>query len=764
LTVEAAEQRSVEQTYWVTGMDCASCAQSIETAVAQLDGAAHVELHFTTEKLIVQGVVAPETVIGRVRDMGYDVREPDADRTAAPTPTANNFWQFMWQRWHTRLALLGVLLILPGVIFSELGGREHWLLSLLSVAAMVVAGVPIAQNAWRALRFSREITMNLLMSVAAVGAVIIGAYTEAGMVIVLFALGEALEGYTADRARNSIRSLMNVVPDEAIVLRPCMDCREHLGQSGYSGGACPFCGIEEQRVPVRDLVIGDRIVVRPGERIPMDGRILEGHSSVNQAPITGESMPVPKEPGAAVFASSINGEGALEIGVTHLAKNNTISRLIQMVEEAQARKAPAQRFVDRFARWYTPAVMALALLVAVVPPLLFGQPFLNPDSETFGWLYRGLALLVVACPCALVISTPVSIVSGISRAARQGILFKGGAHLEALTNIQAVAFDKTGTLTQGEPILINLRAEACAADLNGGAHDPRECVDERELLALAAAVERRSEHPLGKAILHEARQLGVAERYPAAANVQALAGRGVQGVVDGRLVTIGSHTHFEMEFPHSQPHCAEAEKDAAAGRTPVMVAVDAVYQGTIVVADTLRADSQAAVSALRQAGIAHVVMLTGDNQATAEAVAAAAGLTDVRAGLMPGDKVAAVQALQAEFGTVAMVGDGINDAPALATADVGVAIGGAGSSGQAMETADVTLMQDSLRPLAFALRLSRATMRTIYVNVVLSIGIKLLFLILVLFGLGTMWMAVLADMGTSLLVTLNGMRLLRWGK
>jgi Cd2+/Zn2+-exporting ATPase len=588
LTTAAAEQNETVQTFFVTGMDCASCAQSIETAVAQLDGAAHVELQFTTEKLLVQGAVSPETVIGRVRDMGYDVREPDQAQPAASPTAATNFWQFMWRRAHTRLALLGALLILPGLIFSEFGGREHWLLNLLSVAAMLIAGAPIAQSAWRALRFSREITMNLLMSVAAVGAVLIGAYTEAGMVIVLFALGEALEGYTADRARNSIRSLMNVVPDEAIVLRPCIDCREHLGQDDYTGGECPFCGIEEQRLPVAELVIGDRIVVRPGERIPMDGRLHAGHSSVNQAPITGESIPVPKQPGEKVFAGSINGEGALEITVTHRAENNTISRLIRMVEEAQAQKAPAQRFVDRFARWYTPAVMGLALLVAIIPPLFFGQPFFNPDGETFGWLYRGLALLVVACPCALVISTPVSIVSGISRAARQGILFKGGAYLEGLTGIQAVAFDKTGTLTKGEPTLITLRAEGCAEALNGAAHNPRQCVDERELLALAAAVERRSEHPLGKAILDEAAKLGVAARYAAAAEVQALAGRGVQGVVDGRLVTIGSHTHFESAFPHSRPHCAAAEKDAAAGRTPVMVAVDGVYQGTIVVADTLR--------------------------------------------------------------------------------------------------------------------------------------------------------------------------------
>ncbi|MCB0212943.1 MAG: heavy metal translocating P-type ATPase, partial [Anaerolineae bacterium] len=472
--------------------------------------------------------------------------------------------------------------------------------------------------------------------------------------------------------------------------------------------------------------------------------------------ITGESKLIDKTPASEIFAGSINGEGVLEVEVTRLAEDNTISRLIAMVEEAQEKRAPSQRFIDKFAAVYTPAVMVLALLVAVSPPLLFGQPFWNPNPETFGWLYRGLALLVVACPCALVISTPVSVISAISNAARQGVLIKGGAYLEALNRITTVALDKTGTLTQGRPNVVAVRSAACTDPANS-------CAACEDVLALASAVERRSEHPLAHAILSEAGVRGVRESYPAASGVQALTGRGVTGQVDGQQVLIGSHSYFDEAVAHSDGDCRAAQHDAQQGYTPLMVESNGTYVGTITVADTVRASSQEAMTALRRSGVKRLVMLTGDNRSAAETIAAQIGVTDVRAELLPEDKVAAVRELQADYGAVAMVGDGINDAPALATADVSIAIGGAsGGTTQAMETADITLMSDNLGKLAFLFNLSRATMRTISTNVILSIGIKLVFLVLVIVGLGTMWMAVLADVGVSLLVTLNGMRLTRY--
>ena len=740
----------------ITGMDCAGCARSVERGVAQLDGVQFCELNFTTEKIRLAGEVTQDVIVSRVRELGFDVLEAQAEANAEArrgltgpsqgsngqaAPNALTFWQFMWQRRETQLALLGALLILPGLLFEEILGLHHALINWASIAALMVAGLPIARSAWRAIKINREININVLMTIASIGAVIIGAYTEAGMVMVLFALGEALEGYTATRARNTIRSLMQVTPNEAIRLQAHDD---HF---------------DEERVNVNQLRVGDVIVVKPGERISMDGRVVKGASAVNQAPITGESRLIDKEVGSEVFASSINGEGALEIEVTRLAADNTISRLIKMVEEAQEKRAPVQRFVDQFAKYYTPAVVVFALLVAIIPPLLFSQPFFNPDPETFGWLYRGLALLVVACPCALVISTPVSIISAISNAAQNGVLIKGGAYIEALSKIKGIALDKTGTLTEGKPAVVNVRSAYCTGMANENSH----CGECNDILALASAVEQRSEHPLGEAVVKESLQRNLQHKYPAAEMVTALTGRGITGQVNGRQVTIGSHTYFDHHIPHSSIHCSQATDAAQQGYTPIMVSAEGQYLGTITVADTVRESSREAIKQLKQAGLKAIVMLTGDNNATAQTVGAEIGVTDVRAELLPEHKVAALEALQQEYGAMAMVGDGINDAPALATANVGIAIGGAlGGTSQAMETADITLMSDDLRKLPFAYQLSQATMRTIGTNIALSIGIKFVFLVLVLLGMGTMWMAVLADVGTSLLVTANGMRLLRW--
>ncbi|MAT96679.1 MAG: cadmium-translocating P-type ATPase [Anaerolineaceae bacterium] len=738
-----------EHTFRVTGMDCASCAQTVENGVARLDGVQSCQLNFTTETLRVSGTAVPQNIISRIQELGYDVAAPDEKLETAETL---NFWQFMRQRQETTLALVGALLILPGLLFNELLpmlGWEHPLLDLTSVAALVLAGIPIARSGWRSLRINHELTINALMTIAAVGAVFIGAYTEAGLVMVLFAIGEALEGYTAVRARNSIRSLMRVSPQSATVLRPCIDCETHLGQNGYTNGECPFCGVEPHRVPVEEVNLGETVVVKPGERIPVDGRILSGSSTVDQSIITGESAPIAKQPDDTVFASSINGAGVLHLEVTHLAEDSTISRLIRLVEEAQERRAPAQRFIDRFARIYTPAVVVLAALVAIVPPLLWQQPFIDTATPTNGWLYRALALLVVACPCALVISIPVSLVSALSNAAKNGVLVKGGAYLEALSQIKLVAFDKTGTLTQGKPAITHFQSINC----QGNGCEP--CSD---LLGLTHAVEQSSEHPLAQAVAQAAGAYRVQNRYPAATDVQAHIGAGIAGTVNGQQIMIGSHRAF-TDLPHDA-HCTAISAAEAEGLTAMLVTADEHYLGYLTVADQVRGDAATAVSQLHNLGI-QTAMLTGDNQATAQNIAGQTGIDRVFASLLPAEKVEKVEELRAEYGHIAMIGDGINDAPALASATVGIAMGAAGTD-QAMETADIALMHDDLSKLSYAIRLSRSAMRTVRANVALSLGIKAAFLVAVLFGFGTMWLAVLADMGASLLVTLNGMRLTKF--
>jgi Cd2+/Zn2+-exporting ATPase len=747
------------KTFIITGMDCADCARSIERGVRTLEGVSACSLNFAAAKLHVSGPAAAERVIERVRQLGYDVAPPETP-PSAPQSGVWGFVRFLTTRRQTTLALIGALLILPGLLFDELlpgvGEQLPWV-TFFSLAALAVAGYPVARSAWRSLRLNREISINLLMTIAALGALWIGAYSEAGLVMVLFAVGEALEGYSMERTRASIRSLMQIVPDEAIVLRPCLNCKEHMGQDGYVGGPCPFCGMEEMRVPVEKVLAGETLIVRPGEKAPMDGRVLHGSSAVNQAPITGESLPIEVAPGDVIFAGSINGEGVLEIETTGRAQDNTISRMIRMVEEAQERRAPVQRLVDRFARVYTPAVILLAALVAVLPPLLWRAPFFNPSVAEQGWLYRALELLVVACPCALVISTPVTLVSAISNAARHGVLIKGGAHLEALSRVQTIAFDKTGTLTEGRPRVVKVRSVECANHGEGEC----ECCD--DLLALTSAVERRSEHPLARAIVNAADDRNLQRLYPAAENVMALSGRGVKGAVNGHAIFIGNHASFDEEIPHDAAHCAEMKAAAAQGYTLMLISANQRYLGYITIADSVRASSRSVLQQLTETGVQSLVMLTGDAQATAQRIGQELGLAEVRAELLPEHKVDAVQQMKDQLrerqGAVAMVGDGINDAPALAAATVGIAMG-AGGSAQAMESADIALMNDDLSRLPFALRLSQAAMRTVRQNIVFAIGLKLIVFALVLAGWGAMWLAVLADVGASLLVTLNGMRML----
>ena len=694
----------------ITGMDCADCAAKIERNIARMPGVVRAALTFTTGKLRVQfdgRRIHRADIERRIRALGYGVAgiERRADEVAHPA----SFWV---QNGRGLLTLIAGGFWLAGFIAGRWGGGR---LSVALFAAAIVAGGYYPVRAGLVGLFTaRTVDMNVLMTIAVIGAVAMAQWEEAAAVIALFSFGNALEALTMERTRQSIRSLIDLAPREATVRR---DGREEV-------------------IPVERIAPGDTVLVKPGERIPVDGRILSGNSSVNQAPITGESLPVDKVPGSEVFAGTINGNGALAISAERVGGDTTLARIVQMVEEAQAQRAPSQRFVDVFARYYTPVVTGLAIAIGLLPPL-FGAP-LAP------WLYRGLTLLVVSCPCALVISTPVTIIAGIGNAARNGVLIKGGAHLERAGTIAAVAFDKTGTLTTG--ILEVTDVIPVAADTT-------------EILRIAAGIERHSEHPIADAIVRRAAAAGI--RPAEADRFAAIAGKGAKARIDGRTFYAGSPRFFADELAVSL--AGLSERIAAltrSGRTVIAVGAKGALLGLIAVADRPRAGAAAAVRDLKSDGVRHVAMLTGDARGTAEAIAAETGVDEVLAELLPQDKVAAVTQLARRYGPVAMVGDGINDAPALAAATVGIAMGGAGTDAT-LETADIALMGDDPRKIAYAIRLSRRARGIIRQNIGFSLAVKLAALLLVFPGWLNLWIAIAADTGAALIVIANGMRLLR---
>jgi Cd2+/Zn2+-exporting ATPase len=605
-------------------------------------------------------------------------------------------------------AALGAGLLFEFVDLPSLLVRGTFLISILT------GGIYTARRAWAATRVM-SLDINVLMLVAVIGAMVIGEWSEGATVTFLFAFAQILEARSMDRARNAIRALMDLTPPEAVVRR----------------------GGQDMRVPVDDVRVAEILLVKPGEKIPLDGVVVAGASPVNQAPITGESLPVDKSAGDAVFGGTINGYGALDVRVTHLRQDTTLARIIALVELAQSQRAPSQAFVERFARYYTPAVIALAIGISVVPPFVLGEPFGI-------WFYRALVLLVISCPCALVISTPVSVVSAIATAARRGVLIKGGVHLERIGSVKCVAFDKTGTLTKGVPHVVEV------IPLNETAID--------EILEIAAGLEARSEHPVGRAILARAVESGIA--LPASAGFQSIPGRGAEAMVAGRPALIGNHRLIEERGLCNAAIHSTLDALAASGRTAVLVARQGRPLGIIALADRTRESARDAIELLRRQGVRRVVLLTGDNHASAEALAREVGVDETHAELLPHDKVAAIHRLKQIYGTVAMIGDGVNDAPALAAADVGIAMGAAGTDA-ALETADIALMADELLKIPFTVRLGRATLRNIQMNVAFSLGLKAIFLALAVTGSATLWMAVMADMGASLLVIANGMRLLR---
>lgn len=622
-----------------------------------------------------------------------------------------------------------------GLLLSLLGHPSGTTVPMY-LAAVVSGGYYIARRGFLAAR-QLHLDMNFLMTIAVLGAMLIGEWVEAATITFLFALAQVLESRSMDRARNAIRSLMDVAPPQAFVRRD--------GQ--------------EQMLPVEEVRLGDILIVKPGAKVPLDGRVVKGSSTINQAPITGESMPVEKWEGNEVFAGTINQQGALEVEVTHLAADSTLARIIHLVEEAQAQKAPSQRFVDQFAKYYTPTVIAGAVLIAVIPPLFVAQPF-------YTWFYRALVLLVIACPCALVISTPVTIVSGLAAAARRGVLIKGGRYLEGIGAVQAIAFDKTGTLTRGVPVVTDMIV--CSPfTVHRSPNDPDSAVNREpstvnreqcEILRIAAAIEARSEHHLGKAIVQQARELQI--QWPEVEEFLAQTGRGAQARIEGQSYFIGNHRFAEeVGFcsPEVETKLADLER---AGKTTVILGTDTQAIGIIAIADQMREEVPEVLQSLKTVGVRKLVMLTGDNLGTAEAIAGRLGIDEYWADLLPADKVEQVRQLTSRYDTVAMVGDGVNDAPALAAASIGIAMGAAGTD-QALETADVALMGDELSQLPFAVRLGRRAVQTIKQNISLSLAIKALFLALAIPGYATLWMAVGADMGASLLVVFNGLRLLR---
>ncbi len=689
----------------VEGMDCASCAATVEKRVATLPGMRRATVNFAAGRLDAEHEpgLRLEEIERAVREAGYGVgKTEEADGTP--------FWRTPRALSTAASALLFLVGLSLGLAGAPEAAREG-----VYLATIVVGGLPIFRAAIASLR-ARHMDMNVLMGAATIGAVGIGEWAEAASVVVLFAAGNALQVYAIDRTRGAVRSLVRLAPNEVLVKR---DGTERVASAD-------------------EVVVGEIVVVRPGERLAVDGVVVEGSSAVDEAPVTGESVPVEKGPNDAVYSGTLNGSGGLLVRATKRAGDSTLQNIVRLVEDAQAKKAPAEQFVDRFSRVYTPVVVAIAVLLAVVPPLL---------GASFGeWFYRGLALLIIACPCALVISTPVTVVSGIGGASRRGILVKGGAALEAAGRIRALAFDKTGTLTEGRPVVSRVVA------LGGG--------DEAGVVRLAAALERRSEHPLAYAILTAAERYG-AGILPQVTGFRSVAGRGAEGEVVGRRYAIGSPRLFAEAGISLDGANGALEEVERAGETPVVLGDEHGPLAVFGLADAVRRDAKATVEALREAGVENLVMLTGDAEAPARRTAEALGI-GYRARLLPGDKVEAVHALVAEHGSAGMVGDGVNDAPALAASSVGFAMGAAGT-GVALETADVALMQDDLPKLAEAVRLSRAAEGIIKQNILVSVVVKGLFVLLAPFGLVALWLAVLADMGTSIAVTLNGLRLFRAG-
>ncbi|MBO1002259.1 heavy metal translocating P-type ATPase [Pseudogracilibacillus auburnensis] len=693
-----------EKVYRLEGLSCANCAAKFEKNIRQIDTVENAAVNFAAAKVSVQG----DASIKQLEEAGaFDHIKVFTDHEEIVTK------QSFWKKRENISALVSLLILVIGIVTQFALGMENPIVISIFILSIIIGGFDLFKTGLKNL-FQFYFDMKTLMTIAIIGAVFIGEWMEGAIVVLLFALSEALESYSIDKARHSIQSLMNITPSKASIRRD--------GQ------------IVE--LDVKQIKVDDVMVIKPGEKLAMDGEVISGQTSINQAAITGESIPIHKTVGDEVFAGTINEEGSIEVRVTKLVEDTTIAKIIHLVEEAQAEKAPAQHFVDTFAKYYTPAIMTIALFVAVTPPLLFA-------GDWSKWIYLGLATLVVGCPCALIISTPVAIVTAIGTAARHGVLIKGGVHLEETGRLRVIAFDKTGTITTGKPDVTEV------ISLSN--------VDTNEILKIATAIEAFSQHPIASAIIRETERRNITAY--SAEKFHSITGKGAKAFVNEREYFIGNIALFSsvIEIPHTIVELSK--KLQQKGNTVMLVGSHENVIGLIAVADQARAGSQSVMEQLKQLGIKKTIMLTGDNLFTAKTIARDTGITNVKADLLPEDKLVAMKELQEENGRVAMVGDGVNDAPALANATVGIAMGGAGTDA-ALETADIVLMEDDLNKLPFTISLSRRALQIIKQNISFSLGLKIIALLLVIPGWLTLWMAIIADVGATLIVVSNSMRLM----
>lgn len=701
-------EKMTEKTYRIEGLSCTNCAGKFEKNVKQLPGVTSATVNFGASKISVEG----QTTIEELEEAGAfenliirDDQENDEQVRSKESFIKRNI---------ALIISLGFILV---AVISQLSlGEDHLLTKALYILAIIIGGFDLFKEGFSDL-IKLDFSMESLMTIAIIGAAFIGEWAEGSIVVILFAISEALERFSMDKARQSIRSLMDIAPKEALIRRNNV----------------------EQLVSVDKIDIDDIMIIKPGQKIAMDGLVINGHSSVNQAAITGESVPVEKQLDDEVFAGTLNEEGVLEVKVTKKVTDTTIAKIIHLVEEAQGERAPAQAFVDKFAKYYTPFIIIMALLIVVVPPLFFG-------GDWNKWLYQGLSILVVGCPCSLVISTPVSIVSAIGNAAKNGVLVKGGVYLEEIGHLRAIAFDKTGTLTKGKPVVTDFIATSSETDIN--------------YLSIISSLESLSQHPLASAILNEADKTNVDYKSIQIEDFQSITGKGLTGIHQNIRYYIGSPKLFSASVIEETAVKVQYRQFQEQGKTAMYFGTDEQILGVIAVADEVRDSSAAVISELHKLSIEHTIMLTGDNTKTVESIGKQLGVTEIKGDLMPQEKLDSIKALRTTYNKVAMVGDGINDAPALAASTVGIAMGGAGTD-TALETADVALMGDDLQKLPFIVRLSRQTLKVIKQNITFSLGIKLLALLLVIPGWLTLWIAIVADMGATLLVTLNGLRLMK---
>lgn len=696
------------KTYRVEGLSCTNCAAKFEKNVKSIEGVTDAKVNFGAGKIKVEGTSS----IQEIKSAGAfeNLIIQDEDNQESEGEQKDSFLKRNWT------LVISVILIAIAFYFRATVGENDIITKSLFISAIVIGGFSLFTEGIKDL-LKLNFSMEVLMTIAIIGASIIGEWAEGSIVVILFAVSEALERFSMDKARQSIRSLMDIAPKEALIRR----------------------NNEEKMINVSDIQIGDIMVIKPGQKIAMDGVVIKGHSAVNQAAITGESVPIEKQNKDEIFAGTLNGEGILEVEVTKHVNDTTIAKIIHLVEEAQGERAPAQAFVDNFAKYYTPSIMAISALIIIIPPLFFG-------GDWNKWLYQGLSLLVVGCPCSLVISTPVSIVSAIGNSAKNGVLVKGGIYLEEIGGLKAIAFDKTGTLTKGTPSVTDF----VVSDTN----------QENQYLSIISALEILSQHPLASAILKEADRRESNYQMIDIMNFKSVTGKGIKGDYQGTTYFVGSPKLFDSELIRQASVMKNYEKLQEQGKTVMIFGTAQNILAIIAVADELRKSSSEVIAKLHQLGIEHTIMLTGDNIRTAKSIGEQVGVTDIKGDLMPQDKLEYIKELKEKYGKVAMVGDGVNDAPALASATVGIAMGGAGTD-TALETADVALMGDDLQKLPFIVNLSRKTLKIIKQNITFSLSIKFLALLLIIPGWLSLWIAIVADMGATLLVTLNGLRLMK---